>query len=195
MIKKYFCTLLSTGALFLVCSLPSTVFAEQQTPHVNEKQTTHARERQTTHVRASSHENQFPSAEGPHHVGLEHLDASTNIAQISNHKFRVEKSGTYLIIATGQAGVNIVAPPGHLDFWLIKNDAPISNTGARVTLPNSNATTVVISQTVLELAHHDLISVGYSSSSSSIGLLAIPPSSPNEPGIPSATLSVILIRP
>lgn len=194
MIKNHLQTLLCSGALFLACSLPNVnIFAAQQTAHV--KQTSHVKAKQMTHVRASSHEDQVSLAQGHHLVKLEHFDSGFKIVQISDDKFRVEKSGTYFVIATGQAGVNIVSPPGYLDFWLIKNDVAVPNSGARVFLPNLNSTAIAIFQTVLELNRNDIISIAYSSSNSSIGLFAIQPSSPNEPVIPSATLSAILMRP
>lgn len=180
MMKNNLCVLLSGGALFFACCLPNAnVFAAAT----------------ATHARASSLESQSSLDEGPHIAQIEHVDSIYNIAHSSEAMFSVQKAGTYFVIATGQAGVNIVAPPGYLDLWLVRNETPVHNSAARVYLANTASTSVVTSQAILTLNRGDVISVGYESSNSSIGLMALPPLFPNEPAIPSLHLSIMLIKP
>src|SRR4051794_12501391 len=93
--------LMSCGALILACCLPNAS-AYAAGP--------------ATHVKASSFENQVPHAEGSSVARFEYVESFNNIVPTSPETFSVHKSGTYFIIATGQVGANVVAPPGFLDL-------------------------------------------------------------------------------
>lgn len=146
------------------------------------------------HVRASSMTNQFPTS-GHNIAIIEHIDTIDNIEYINHQMFGIKYSGTYFVVASGEIGVDIVAPPGHLDLWLVRNGTPVPNSRTRVSIRNSQQTSlVVVTQAIIDLNKNDTISVGYSSSSGSIGLVAIDPTSSNEPAIPSVALSMVLVK-
>lgn len=141
------------------------------------------------YVKASSFSDQFPT-HGPDIVQIEHLDLISKIDYREEKKFIIQEAGVYHVIATAQPGINVIAPVGYVDVWLERNGIPVTSSSARMVVDNRKATGSLVIQTLLDLKKNDSIAVGFSSSNQAIGLISIDSTSPNQPVIPSVTISM-----
>ncbi len=124
-------------------------------------------------------------------VTLEKVDNSQQI-QYSHGKVTVDEPGLYFVMAAAQVGdVESKEKEGYVNLWLAHNGKNIANSNTRSTIKN-NSTTVLVSQSVMQLQAHDSVSVNFSSNDSSLGLVAIPANG-SEPAIPSIIFTIYKI--
>ncbi len=121
---------------------------------------------------------------------LETVNSMQNLSSTQN-KITVKSSGLYFVMAAGQVGAIKEGVNGYVDLWLIQNGKAVANSNTRLTVDNKS-TSVLVSQTLIQLKAGDTISVGYSASDSSMGLIATPETN-SEPAIPSIIFSMYKI--
>src|SRR6185295_13640212 len=117
---------------------------------------------QVVYGQLSSLYNQFPTGTQP--ASFERADALVGIEHPAPDKVLIKESGTYFVMAAGQAGVDASANTegGVVDLWLMKNGQNVPNSGVRQSLENLQSTSVVVSQAILPMKEGDTISIGYS---------------------------------
>ena len=122
-------------------------------------------------------------------ASLEKVDGIENIGNALTH-ITINKAGYYFIIAVGQAGVVKQGASGnqYLDIWLIKNGVPIANSTNRITV-SEFLTGTVVTQNIVGLHANDTVSVGFTASDPSFGLIATPAKG-QEPAIASLVFSI-----
>jgi len=144
------------------------------------------------YVQLSSPTTQVASnANTPAMVAIEDVDTGQGITKNSNStEFTVKQSGNYFIMAAAQVGAQKGSGRnGAVNLWLVKNGRPISNSNTQQNIGNESTTAVLISQTILPLKQGDRISVSFSASNTSLGLISTPMTN-NEPAIPSIIFSM-----
>lgn len=150
----------------------------------------------TPFAQLSSVHTQLPGTDR-HFVSMRNVDAISGIGLQNNAFTRIEikQSGSYFIVAAGQVGASDHAPSavGHVDIWLVRNGAPIPNSGARQYIDHKKDTVVLVTQAVMPLNVGDSLSVGYSSTLPTLGLIA-KNAHGDEPAIPSMMFSLFKIK-
>jgi len=140
------------------------------------------------YAQLSSSQNQ--SANGPVNLAfIDKVDSLQNMSSTQN-KVIVKADGIYFVMAAGQIGAikKGVVDNGYVDLWLVQNGKVVANSNTRLTVNNA-ATGVLVSQTLMPLKAGDTISVGFSASDPSLGLVTIPATN-GEPAIPSIIFSM-----
>ena len=143
------------------------------------------------YAQLSSSHNQMSM--NPAIVNMEQIDGISGLTLLTSNKVVINQPGTYFILATGQVGAVNFNPPGYFNLWFIRNNQSIPNTGTNKYLDNRLDKVFVTSHVVIQLKQRDTISVGYSSTDSSIGLIASP-ASEGESAIPSINFSMYRIQ-
>lgn len=125
---------------------------------------------------------------------LDTIDGIQNIGTAPTN-ITIQKSGFYFILAVGQAGAvkpATIDGSQYVDIWFIKNEVPIPNTAARITVDQFSTGTVV-TQDLLVLNENDKVSVGFAASAPTYGLIASPKKA-NRPAIPSIIFTLYKIE-
>jgi hypothetical protein len=142
-------------------------------------------------IQLVSYENQFASTPRKQATFSE---VNGNILQKDDSHITVNQDGTYLVIATVQAGADpkvSSTTTGYLDIWLEVNDQPVNFTVARSTI-RPNETVVIPTQAVMLLKKGDTIGLKFSSNNPKIGFVSFTQAT-SSPPISSANLSIFKI--
>jgi hypothetical protein len=129
-------------------------------------------------------------------INLASLEIVSGIENIGNAptSIKVEQGGYYFVIAAGQAGAIRDNPAGgnqHVDIWFIKNGASIPNSTSRITV-SPDVTGTVITQNIIFLSENDTLSVGFTATDPSYGLVGTL-AKDKEPAVTSLTLTAYKI--
>jgi len=148
---------------------------------------------ETPFAQLSSLKTQIPTKEASA-VKLETTDGKSGIDVAESTKVTIKDSGSYFIMASGQVGAqkNASSADGYVDLWLIQNDKNVANSNTRQYISQNQFTAVLVSQAIISLNAGDTISVGYSASKPSLGLVATEATAA-EPAIPSIIFSIYKI--
>lgn len=103
----------------------------------------------------------------------------------------IKEPGIYLLISSVQVGSANQDTIGYVDYWLVKNDKPVTNSNSRMTIDELNSTGVLTTQLVIMLQPGDRIKNAYAASGPAIGFVFFQPE--NEPAIPSLIVTVLKI--
>ena len=145
------------------------------------------------HAQFSSLISQSPGSYKGGVIKFDQTDAANNITlSPSKTKITIKESGVYFLTAVGTVGAMVVGGKGYMDFWFIKNQAPLPNSNSRVAIPEYAAIASVTTSFITSLVAGDEISVGFSSSSPSLGFIYVQPE--NEPATTSITLSMFTLN-
>ncbi len=127
-------------------------------------------------------------------ASLETVDGIENIGNTPT-SITINKPGFYLLLAVGQAGSTSLAMIDggqYVDIWLIRNDVPVPNSTSRITV-GQFSTGTVITQNIMALNQNDKLSVGFTASSPTFGLIATPRRG-RIPAIPSLIFSLYKVN-
>ncbi|MDP3561589.1 MAG: hypothetical protein Q8R83_05375 [Legionellaceae bacterium] len=143
------------------------------------------------YTQLTSTQNQ-PAINASNLVAFETVDGIQNIGSALN-KVVIKDSGFYFIMAVGQAGLikSDASGTGYVDLWLIKNGTPLPNTGTRQGV-NAEMTGSIVTQAIIQLNAGDSLSIGFSASNPSFGLLSIPATA-SVPTVTSFSLTIYKI--
>lgn len=122
-------------------------------------------------------------------VNFEHVNGIHGIDYLSNTHLRIKNAGTYFIKASGQLGIDPVAPQGFVELWAVRNGEEIPYSRVRQSIPKRQFSIMVVSEIVVQLDKDDVINIAFSSDNPKIGLVPIEASS-----IPSISCSIFEIR-
>lgn len=146
-----------------------------------------------TYAQLSSLITQTPRSGGTSVVRMDSLDALQNlgITPQQRDKVIIKEAGVYFVLASAQVGAVNPGAAGYMDIWFIKSGVAVPNSGCRMSVEESSFTSVLITQTVIQLEVGDTIATGYSASGPSLGFVYTKPD--NEPAIPSFLFSIYKI--
>ncbi len=143
-----------------------------------------------------STKDQRPSTTDPCKIELDHNDHISGIEHSldSPGDIRVMESGVYVLIASPQVGRTSGNGPGHVDFWLRKNDQDIANSNVRCTIKDDDDKDVIVNQTMSAFKTGDVINVmmAVGKTGEGLGIEAI--KSKDRPLIPSIIFSMHKIK-
>lgn len=105
----------------------------------------------------------------------------------------VNEPGAYLIVASGQVGKTSGNTNCNVDLWLSQNGKDVSNSNTRASIMTKDDTIVLVSQTIMQLAKGDSISVMMSVSAGDQGCGLINTAPAGEPDIPAIIFSIAKI--
>ena len=143
-----------------------------------------------------STKDQRPSTTDPFKIELDHNDHISGIDHSLNSPkdIRVVESGVYVLIAAPQVGRTSGNGPGHVDFWLRKNNEDMANSNVRCTIKNDDDKDVIVNQTMSAFKTGDVINVmmAVGKTGEGLGIEAI--KSKDRPLIPSIIFSMHKIK-
>ena len=99
------------------------------------------------------------------------------------------KSGTYLVIASAQAGKTSGTAVITFDMWLRVNATDVPNTGCRTTVIPTAETKLLIAEEIINLVAGDVLKVMFSVSNTAVGAGLISSAPAGEAAIPSIMIS------
>lgn len=124
-------------------------------------------------------------------VTMESIDELSGLKVEENKKVIVKESGLYFVIVSGRVGTEGISLVGNIDLFLMKNGQPIPHSYTNYQSLSRITTSNLVSHVVLPLKKGDYISVGISSDSTNLGLIAF--STPHKK-IPSLIFSMYQIQ-
>jgi len=115
---------------------------------------------------------QRPETTDPVPVFMDQNDAISGIEHSVDHPadIKIAESGTYVVIAAPQVGRLSGDTPGHVDFWLRKNNKDIPNSNVRATIRTSEEKDVIVNQTMMSFNAGDVLNVMMAVSKAGDGL-------------------------
>ncbi len=115
---------------------------------------------------------QRPETTDPVPVFMDQNDAISGIEHSIDNPadIKIAESGTYVVIAAPQVGRLSGDKPGHVDFWLRKNNKDIPNSNVRATIRTSEDKDVIINQTMMSFNAGDVLNVMMAVSKAGEGL-------------------------
>jgi len=139
---------------------------------------------------------QRPDTTDPVAVVMDQNDAISGIEHSSDHPadIRIAQSGTYVVIAAPQIGRLSGDSPGHIDFWLRKNNVDIPNSNVRATIRTNDEKDVIINQTMMSFNAGDVLNVMMAVSKAGDGLGVEAIRTEGRPLIPSIIFSMHKIK-
>jgi len=139
---------------------------------------------------------QRPETTDPVPVFMDQNDAISGIEHSADHPadIRIAESGTYVVIAAPQVGRTSGDKPGHVDFWLRKNDKDIPNSNVRATIRTSEEKDVIVNQTMMSFNAGDVLNVVMAVSKVGEGLGVEAIKTEGRPLIPSIIFSMHKIK-
>jgi len=139
---------------------------------------------------------QRPGTTDPCKIELDHNDHISGIEHSLDRPgdVRVMESGVYVLIAAPQVGRTSGNGPGHVDFWLRKNNEDIPNSNVRCTIKNDEDKDVIVNQTMSAFKTDDVINVMMSVGKTGEGLGIEAIKSKDRPLIPSIIFSMHKIK-
>lgn len=125
-------------------------------------------------------------------VSMEITDASQYVeVNPEGNQIIVKKKGIYYMTASGQLNTLKRGATGYIDFWLIKNGKQIYNSNNRIYLSKFILSSIITTDSLILLDEGDTVSVGFSSSTPSLGFMYFKPD--NEPASTSFTVTIFKI--
>jgi len=139
---------------------------------------------------------QRPETTDPVPVFMDQNDAISGIEHSIDHPadIKIAESGTYVVIAAPQVGRLSGDTPGHVDFWLRKNNKDIPNSNVRATIRTSDDKDVIINQTMMSFNAGDILNVMMAVSKAGEGLGVEAIKTEGRPLIPSIIFSMHKIK-
>ncbi len=139
---------------------------------------------------------QRPETTDPVPVFMDQNDAISGIEHSIDHPadIKIAESGTYVVIAAPQVGRTSGDTPGHVDFWLRKNNKDIPNSNVRATIRTSDDKDVIINQTMMSFNAGDILNVMMAVSKVGEGLGVEAIKTEGRPLIPSIIFSMHKIK-
>ncbi len=139
---------------------------------------------------------QRPETTDPVPVFMDQNDAISGIEHSIDHPadIKIAESGTYVVIAAPQVGRTSGDTPGHVDFWLRKNNKDIPNSNVRATIRTSEDKDVIINQTMMSFNAGDVLNVMMAVSKAGEGLGVEAIKTEGRPLIPSIIFSMHKIK-
>ncbi len=139
---------------------------------------------------------QRPDTTDPVPVVMDQNDAISGIEHSSDHPadIRIAESGTYVVISAPQAGRLSGDKPGHIDFWLRKNNSDIPNSNVRASISTSEDKDVIVNQTMMSFNAGDVLNVMMAVSHVGDGLGVEAIRTDGRPLIPSIIFSMHKIK-
>ncbi len=139
---------------------------------------------------------QRPETTDPVPVFMDQNDAISGIEHSVDHPadIKIAESGTYVVIAAPQVGRLSGDTPGHVDFWLRKNDKDIPNSNVRATITTSDEKDVIVNQTMMSFNAGDVLNVMMAVSKVGEGLGVEAIKTEGRPLIPSIIFSMHKIK-
>lgn len=147
----------------------------------------------TPYAQFSSNQTQLTNPLSFSQVVLENRDGAQGIVlNEAKNGLIIQEAGTYFVLIAGQVGGREKQnATGYVDLWLQKNGKVLPNSNVRQAT-GPNFTTVLVSQSVLHLEAHDIISFAFSATRPSLGLIATPEMD-KKPNVPSVIVSIFKI--
>jgi len=139
---------------------------------------------------------QRPETTDPVPVFMDQNDAISGIEHSIDHPadIKIAESGTYVVIAAPQIGRLSGDTPGHVDFWLRKNNKDIANSNVRATITTSEDKDVIVNQTMMNFNAGDVLNVMMAVSKVGEGLGVEAIKTEGRPLIPSIIFSMHKIK-
>jgi hypothetical protein len=139
---------------------------------------------------------QRPDTTDPVSVSMDQNDAISGIEHSSDNPsdVRIAESGTYVVISAPQAGRLSGKKPGHIDFWLRKNNTDIPNSNVRASITTSEDKDVIVNQTMMTFNAGDVLNVMMAVSHVGDGLGVEAIRTEGRPLIPSIIFSMHKIK-
>ena len=139
---------------------------------------------------------QRPETTDPVPVFMDQNDAISGIEHSVDHPadIKIAESGTYVVIAAPQVGRLSGDTPGHVDFWLRKNNKDIPNSNVRATIRTSEEKDVIVNQTMMSFNAGDVLNVMMAVSQVGDGLGVEAIKTEGRPLIPSIIFSMHKIK-
>ncbi len=139
---------------------------------------------------------QRPETTDPVPVFMDQNDAISGIEHSTGHPadIKIAESGTYVVIAAPQVGRLSGDAPGHVDFWLRKNNKDIANSNVRATIRNSEEKDVIVNQTMMSFNAGDVLNIMMAVSNVGDGLGVEAIKTEGRPLIPSIIFSMHKIK-
>ncbi len=139
---------------------------------------------------------QRPETTDPVPVFMDQNDAISGIEHSTDHPadIKIAESGTYVVIAAPQVGRLSGDTPGHVDFWLRKNNTDIPNSNVRATITTSEEKDVIVNQTMMSFNAGDVLNVMMAVSKVGEGLGVEAIKTEGRPLIPSIIFSMHKIK-
>ncbi len=143
-----------------------------------------------------STKDQRPETTDPVPVFMDQNDAISGIEHSTDHPadIKIAESGTYVVIAAPQIGRLSGDTPGHVDFWLRKNNKDIPNSNVRATIRTSEDKDVIVNQTMMSFNAGDVLNVMMAVSKVGDGLGVEAIKTEGRPLIPSIIFSMHKIK-
>jgi len=139
---------------------------------------------------------QRPDTTEPVPVFMDQVDQISGLGHSIDHPADIEitESGVYVVIAAPQVGRVSGNGPGHVDFWLRKNNQDIANSTVRCTVNTDDDKDVVVNQTMSAFKAGDVLNVmmAVDKAGEGLGIEAI--ATDGRPLIPSIILSMHKIK-
>ncbi len=139
---------------------------------------------------------QRPETTDPVPVFMDQNDAISGIEHSTDHPadIKIAESGTYVVIAAPQIGRLSGNTPGHVDFWLRKNNKDIANSNVRATITTNEDKDVIVNQTMMNFNAGDVLNVMMAVSKTGEGLGVEAIKTEGRPLIPSIIFSMHKIK-
>jgi len=139
---------------------------------------------------------QRPETTDPVPVFMDQNDAISGIEHSIDHPadIKIAESGTYVVIAAPQIGRLSGNTPGHVDFWLRKNNKDIANSNVRATITTNEDKDVIVNQTMMNFNAGDVLNVMMAVSKVGEGLGVEAIKTEGRPLIPSIIFSMHKIK-
>jgi len=143
-----------------------------------------------------STKDQRPETTDPVPVFMDQNDAISGIEHSTDHPadIKIAESGTYVVIAAPQIGRLSGDTPGHIDFWLRKNNKDIANSNVRATITTNEDKDVIVNQTMMNFNAGDVLNVMMAVSKTGEGLGVEAIRTEGRPLIPSIIFSMHKIK-
>jgi hypothetical protein len=143
-----------------------------------------------------STKDQRPSTTEPTVIEMDQNDQISGLEHSTDRHadIGITESGVYVIIAAPQVGRTKGDGPGHVDFWLRKNNKDIPNSTVRCTIASDADKDVVVNQTMSSFKAGDVINIMMvvDKTGEGLGIEAI--QTPDRPLIPSIIFSMHKIK-
>lgn len=142
----------------------------------------------TTYGQFSSLFTQMPGTKSSI-VKFDSIDVIKNlVVSPSKDKIIIKEDGVYFLIASGQVGALTDPANGYMDLWVVRNDRPVANSNARMSIRDASETGALITEVIVELKTGDTVSFGFSASNPNLGFIYSEPA--NEPAVVSFYVSI-----
>ena len=115
---------------------------------------------------------QRPETTDPVPIFMDQNDGISGIEHSVDHPadIKITESGTYVVISAPQVGRLSGDTPGHVDFWLRKNETDIPNSNVRASIATKEEKDVIVNQIMMSFNAGDVLNVMMAVSQAGDGL-------------------------